>query len=661
MKKNPQPTSPSQWRREEKWKKTISWIYKQHHSGDFGFVDTEAGDGYFVHYRNRHTALDGDTVQAEVKHFRGREEAIIHSILKRSTSPQSGVYFKSQQKNKKWRSFGFVRLQTTSVTKDIFVSDKHSKWAKDKDVVTVMILDWTGRNPEGKILDVLWNKKKKGVLLEALIAESWFHVEYSETELGKLEKLQTNIPKDELSKRTDLRKLLTYTVDGEDAKDLDDAISLELDKNSRGDFYKLYVHIADVTYFVQEWSSLDKTALKKATSVYLADRVIPMLPKKISNELCSLNNDTEKLTMTCEMRIAKDGAVFHTEVYESIIASDYRFTYKEIDEIIAWKLDDKSDLFWWGKLTSEVNDNIKLANTLKEILIKYKSWKWMLEFDFPETRVLVEDYEVQKIYQYPKYDSNELIEQFMILANESVAFKFKKYPFLYRVHEKPKEESVQKLEWTLENFGIDYSFATQNPIEFQELLSKVQDHPKKSSIEKLVLRTLQKAEYKDKNLGHFWLASKFYSHFTSPIRRYPDLQIHRIIKEEIHEKLKGKRLEELKNLLPKVAKQSSEQEQKAEKLEYKVRDYYICQHYSNKIWEQFSWKVSWLIPAWLFIELADTAEGFVELDKFVYSYEEEKVCFYNKVTGKKISLWDNLRVELIEVDMQRLRLNFEIV
>ena len=642
--------------------KVVEWIYSQHHSGDFWFVDVEwVEKGYFVHFRNRSTALDWDTVAADISMFRGKEEAKISKVIERSKATFSWIFFASKNKNKQGKSFGFVRLTTTSVTKDVFIPAKHTKDAQDQDMVTLQITEWTEKNPAGKVVEVLWNAKKKWMLLESMIAESGFRKEYPESILNKLEKISSEIENEELSKRTDLRELLTFTIDWEDAKDLDDAISLEIAESEKWEFYKLYVHIADVTHFVKEGSDIDKIALKKATSVYLADRVIPMLPQKLSNDLCSLNNESEKLSLTCEMHIGKSGWVFHTEVYESIIKSDYRFTYKEIDQLLAWDLDSESELFWGGKLTTETIKILEQCEKLKLQLVEYKSWKGMLEFDFPETRVLIEDYEVQKIYEYPKYESNEMIEQFMVLANESVAFQFKKYPFLYRVHEKPKEESVQKLEKNLENFDIEYKFYNSSSAEFLELLRKVKDHPKAKVIEKLVLRTLTKAEYKDKNLGHFWLASKFYSHFTSPIRRYPDLQIHRIIKQKIHNNLNPGKIDFYKQNLPNIAKQSSEQERKAEKLEYRVRDYYICQYYSDKVGQNFTWKVSWMIPAWIFIELPDSAEWFVEMEKFTYAYDEETMTFHNKVTSVEVTLWDELEITLTWVDSQRFRLNFEIV
>lgn len=642
--------------------KTAVWVYKQHSSGDFWFVDVEGVEKwYFVHFNNRSTAIDGDSVKIQIKDFRGKEEGIIIEIVERSENTFSGVFFAGKTQNKKWHGFWFVRLNSSNITKDIFIPGKASKNANDKDAVIVKILRWEQKNPEGKIVDIVWPSDKKWIMLESLIAETWFKQEFPEKIEADLEKLKANIDPEERSKRKDLTDLMTFTIDGEDAKDLDDAISLEIDENGKGEYHKLYVHIADITHYVKEWSELDTLALKKWTSVYLADRVIPMLPRKLSNGLCSLNNDTEKLALTCEMHIAKNGEVFFINVYESIIKSNYRFTYKEIDELQAGKLDETSDLFGGWKLTAEIIKIITNAENLKKILTQSKLGKWMLEFDFPETKVLVEDYEVQKIYEYPKYESNDMIEQFMILANESVALHFKKYPFLYRVHEIPKDESIWKLVKALEAFGIDYSFYKISPLEFQELLTLVAKHPKRKAIEKLVLRTLQKAEYKDKNLKHFWLASSHYSHFTSPIRRYPDLQIHRIIKQKLARKLTPEKIAHYKEILPQVAQKSSGQEQKAEKLEYRVRDYYITQFYSNKIGEEFEATVSWLIKPWVFVELPDSAEWFVEMNTTIFEFDQEQAMFHNKQSGKHVQLWDELKVRLKEADMKLLRLNFEII
>lgn len=648
--------------KETQKKKKVQWIYKQHHSGDFWFVDVEWVDkGYFVHFRNRDTALDGDTVEVAISLFRGKEEAKITQIIERSENTFSGVFMAGKTKNKFWKRFWFVKLTTANIQKDIFIPPKFSKDARDKDMVLVKIGKWEWRNPEWKVVQVLGSSTKKWIQLESMIAESGFNAEISEKLQKNLDSLDSHIDSSERKRRKDLTELLTFTIDGEDAKDLDDAISIELSNNERWDFHKLYVHIADVAHFVKEWTELDTQAIKKWTSVYLADRVIPMLPQKLSNDLCSLNTSSEKLSLTCEMHIDNTGWVFYSEVYESIIKSNYRFTYKEIDEIEDKKLDKNSDLFWGWNLTSTIIETLGYAQFLKNALLESKRKKWILEFDFPETRVLIEDYEVQKIYEYPKYRSNILIEQFMVLANEQVALLHKKIPFLYRIHDIPKEESLSRLQALLEKFEIEYTFFSNTPWAFRELLWIVEKHPKKAVLEKMVLRSLQKAEYKEKNVGHFWLASKNYSHFTSPIRRYPDLQNHRIIKEKLSWKLNDHRKAHYKETLPKVALSSSQQEQKAEKLEYRVRDYYITKYYSEKVWEQFSVKVSGLIPAGVFVELPDSAEWFVEMNKTIHEYREEEYGFFNKMTEESLSLWDSLQVQLIEADMKLMRLNFEIV
>ncbi len=425
-------------------KKTITWIYSQSKTGDFGFVDVEWLDKWFYVFPfNKKDALDGDEVLADIKIFKGKEEAVIRKIIKRTEKILIWEF-------EIWKNgnFWFVKLKDNSFRKDAFIPWKYIWKAKGWNIVWIQIIKWEGKNPEAKIINILWNKWDKWLDIEWFILESWFNEDFPYKVEKELEKINDKILEKELKNRKDFRDLFTFTIDWEDAKDLDDAISIEVIENWN---YKLYVHIADVAEYIKEWSDLDKTAFKRWTSVYLSDRVIPMLPKKLSNDLCSLNPHTDKLTLTCEMLISKSWELKNTILHESIINSDFRLTYKWVDEIVEWKGDYDNDLI---KI-------IKNADNLKKIISKNKEISWVLNFDFPETKVILdENKKVLEIKQYPRYKSNKMIEEFMIMANYAVSKKFSSYPFLYRIHEYPKGEDIEKLQKVLDLFSIKYKIKT---------------------------------------------------------------------------------------------------------------------------------------------------------------------------------------------------------
>jgi len=633
-------------------KKTLTWIYSQSKTGDFGFVDVPGLEKWFYVFPfNKKDALDWDEVEAEIKVFKWKEEAVIKKIIKRSEKILIWEF-------EMWKSlkFWFVKLKDPAFRKDIFIPWKFIKKAKNTDIVWVIITKWEGKNPEGKIQHILWKSWEKWLEVEGFILESWFIEKFPESVEREVKNIHKNI---KIHKnRQDLRKLFTFTIDWEDAKDLDDAISVKKQENWD---YKLYVHIADVAHYIQENSELDKEAFERGTSVYLADRVIPMLPEKLSNDLCSLNPNTDKLTLTCEMLISSSWNLKETNIYESIINSDVRLTYKWVDEIIKW--------IW--KYDEKLIQIIKNADSLKKIIARNKEISGVLNFDFPETKVILdEDKNVVEIKEYPRYDSNKTIEEFMIMANYAVSKQFSSYPFLYRIHEDPSWEGMEKLQKVLDLFGIKFKFKKFNTKEFSQLLELL-DSPSplkgegargwgyKPILEKIILRTLSKAIYSPENLWHFWLWIDFYSHFTSPIRRYPDLQIHRIIKEKINKKLDKKRINHYKDILKLVAIKCSDQEKKAERLEYKVRDYFIVDYYSDKVWEEFVWNITTIMKNWFFIALSDTSEGFVEIKKWE-SFEELQE-YRDLSTWKKYILWEKVKIKLIEADMEKIRLNFALI
>ena len=645
------------WKRKEateNWENTIEWVFSQW-NWDFWFVDVEwVEKWYFVFWNNKKGALDWDKVLAITKIFNWKEEATVIKVVERKLDLIVWEYIP-------WKDnrFWFVKPNNPSVKTDIFVPGKRSMDAQSWDIVWVYVVDWTGKNPEWTIKEIIWKKWDQKIDVLGIIVEWWARLKFSEEVTNYAKSFKTEIKEKEAKKREDLTKLFTFTIDWEDAKDLDDAISI---KKLEQWWFKLFVHIADVSHYVREWNPLDKEAYKRATSTYLVDRVIPMLPEALSNDLCSLNPNTKKLTLTCEMIIWNNWKIKSQKVYESIISSDFRLTYKEVDEIILWKLNVDDKLMFWWIISKEIVTKLKLSNLLKSKITKYRNGVWVLNFEFPETKILLDkDDKPVEIKEYPRYNSNKMIEEFMISANEAVSREFSELPFLYRIHEEPKEDSVAKLQETLNLFNIKFQLKNGNTKEFAELIDSLENEKesKKMFLEKAILRTLSKAVYSKENFWHFGLGLNFYSHFTSPIRRYPDLQIHRIIKEKIHWKLNKSRKLYYDTILDKVSKHTSDKERKAEKLEYKVRDYYTVQFYKDKIWEEFEANINWVISKWFFVSLKDTSEWFVEMNnsEFREEFQEHK----DLSTWKVYKLWDSLKVKLVEVDETLLRLNFEIV
>ncbi len=640
----------------------VIWTYSQG-NWFFWFVDTlleteewTEKKWYFVFSKNKNTAMDWDLVEASVKVFNWKEEAEIIRVIERKK--WLVVWHYKPSKNNFW----FVIPKDKNIKNDIFVASTNAMWAHDWDVVGVEITKWSKKNPEWVIKEIISSKgnlDKREEEILTLAVEWWARISFPDEVQDQLSDIWEDVNKEEISRRKDFRDLFTFTIDWADAKDLDDAISLEIMDNWD---YKLYVHIADVTNYVTEKSALDNEALERWTSIYLADRVIPMLPEKLSNNLCSLNPYTDKLTMTCEMHIwGKTGHLVKTKLYESVINSNFRLTYKDVDDIEKKHYNVWDELMFKWEVTKELLDTIKNANELKEIINTHRLKSGNLDFDFPETVVeFDEKWEPIGVKEYPKYNSNKLIEIFMVSANEAVAKEMQRFPFVYRIHEKPKENDILDLQDKLNLFWIKFKFDEWSTSEFSELLDKLDEleDSKRRFLEKMTLRTLSQANYSHVNFWHFGLWLQFYSHFTSPIRRYPDLQIHRIIKEFLNNNLDSKEQEHYKKILPKVTKHCSERERMSEKLEYKVRDYFLVKYYKNKIWEEFTWVINWMISKWIFVTLPDTAEWFVEMESSSF---DEKMQTHRDKLWNKYTLWDEIKVRLIEADEVLLRLNFEIV
>lgn len=625
-------------------------IYKQGQWA-FGFVDTvneQTGEkkGYFTHESKKLDAFEGDEVAFEVQHFKGREEAQVTKVLKRSEHLIVGTL-------KVGKTYAFVMSQNPLIKNDIFIPGKYIWGYSDGAQVAVQIIKWESKNPEWRIIESLEGLPKGREDIYKIAFEMWARKSFSPAVMDETKSLNDYISESDLKYRKDCRDLLTYTIDGAESKDLDDAISLE--KVDSG--HILYVHIADVSHYVREDTPLDREARKRGTSIYLADQVIPMLPKEISNGLCSLHPGEDKLTLTCEMHIDKTWKMTKSEVYNSVIISDYRLTYKEIDEFVSWEIKSWDDLLFGEKVSEYLSENIKDLKILTDILSQNTENRGSLDFDFPETKIILDDtWHPTEYKKSVRYNSYKIIEECMVLANESVSKQYQKYPFLYRVHEDPDGEDVEKFTKMLETVIP----GTKIPEDFPWILSLLQSDSGLQYLQKLLLRSLSKARYSEKNLGHFGLALKFYSHFTSPIRRYPDLQIHRIIKEIAQWKFGAERRDYYNEILPKVARRSSETADKSEKMEYKVRDMLACKYMADKLGQEFTGNISGMIEKWFFIELPDTIEWFVDYGMTGLSYNPEKMLLED-ATWKELHFGSEVQVKLIDIDEQRKRLEFELV
>ncbi|MDD4151996.1 MAG: ribonuclease R [Candidatus Gracilibacteria bacterium] len=634
--------------------KKIIGIYHQG-KGDFGFVDLETEKkGFYVFPRNKFTAIDGDQVEAIVKTFKGRDEAVITKVTKRAEHIFIGTYIES-------KNYGFVRVDSNMLENDIFVAGTNTLKAKDGDNVVVKITKWERKNPDGKITEILPDFKGNKADLYKIIIESGLKSSFGEKVIEEVNKIPLKTNEKEINRRKDFRKLFTTTIDGITARDLDDAISIEKLENGN---HKLYVHIADVTHYVWENTPLDREALNRSTSTYYPSGVIPMLPEKLSNGLCSLNPNEDKLTLTACMEIGKTGEIINTEVYESVIKSNYRLTYDEVYYLLG-NAGDKLEL--QDDISKKQQDKILIdflqtANNLKQIIEKRKKMMGVLDFNFSEIKIEVNDeFQPIKIEKYDRNFAHKIIEEFMIIANEAVGKKFSTTPFLYRIHRDPAGEDIEKLQKMLHIFGIKTMLPEKiSPKSFQGVLEEIKIHAKGEIISKFVLRTLQKAIYSEVNEGHFGLALDYYSHFTSPIRRYPDLQIHRIIKEKINKKLDRERIKHYKNLLPEVARITSEKEEKSEKIEYKINDYLKAKFVEDKVGEKFEGTISGIIANGIFVELNNFVEGMVRFESMrgTWTYDNEAMETHEQKSGKTFKLGDSLEIIIDRVNPMEGKIDF---
>ncbi|MGL4873063.1 MAG: ribonuclease R [Clostridium sp.] len=632
----------------------------QAHAKGFAFLipENEGEKDVFIAGSALNGAMNGDKVIVQVTRedkggIRKREGEVL-SIVERANTTIIGEYEES-------RNFGFVIPEDTRLTQDIFVSKKERCGAKGGDIVIVEITKWPEgrRSPEGKIKEVLGKKGDKGLDILTIIKKHGLPEEFPQSVLNFADNIKEEIEEKEYKRRTDFRDLKMVTIDGEDAKDLDDAVSIERLDNG---MYKLGVHIADVSHYVRENNPLDKEALNRATSVYLIDRVIPMLPKKLSNGICSLNPKVDRLTLSCIMTIDKKGKVVAHEIHEAIIRTNERMTYTDVTKI----LKDKDEEVI--KRYDYLYDDFLAMEELATILNNRRMSRGSIDFDFPEAKITLDKMgKPIEIKPYPREISNRMIEEFMLVCNETVAedMYWQKMPFVYRIHEDPDEEKLSKFREFVYNLGYPMKTNAEiHPKMMQEVLDKVKGKSEETIVSTLMLRSMMKARYAPECVGHFGLAAEYYCHFTSPIRRYPDLQIHRIIKENLNGKLEGKRLEKLKGIVEHASKQSSDMEKLATEAEREVDDLKKAEFMLDRVGEEFDGIISSVTSFGMFIELPSTIEGLVHitaLDDDYYVYDEDHLSLIGERTKKIYKLGDNVHIKCSRVDIDNREVYFDLL
>lgn len=632
-------------------KQKVTGKFQSTKSG-YGFVVTEEMEqDIFISSDDINGAFHGDTVEVVILDVkRGlKPEGYISKVIDRSLKSLVGTFDEC-------KGYGFVIPDNTKFTKDIFVSKNNCLHAKNKDKVVVEITNYGTKssNPEGVITEVIGNIKQPGAAVYCIARSYNLKMNFDAEQLTDAMKLNNlSAITSEISNRKDLRGIYTITIDGEDAKDLDDAITVE----PISDGYILGVHIADVTHYVAEYSALDREARKRGTSVYLPDRVIPMLPKDLSNGICSLNAGEDRLCLSCIMKIDNDGNMISGEVVESVINVNRRCSYNEVQEYFDGKLN------FDGELSELLDNALILSNKFKAKRME----RGLVDFDFPEAKIILDKRgRAVKILPYERNDATMLIENFMLLANETVAetYFWMDIPFLYRVHETPDEDKVRKLASLLYGLGYTMKGKSTHSKDFQKILSEFEGKPEEAFVSRFVLRSMKQAKYSTESLGHFGLAVKYYSHFTSPIRRYPDLQIHRIIKEVIHNEMDDNRLEHYNYLLPDVAASSSNAERVAKEVERECDKLMKAQYMQRHIGEEFEGIISSITSWGMYVELENTVEGMVRLssmDDDYFIYDEDRMELYGEHTNLTYHIGQIVKVVVVGADTTMRTVDFELV
>ncbi len=628
----------------------------------FGFVIQEgAEEDIFISEENINGAFQGDQVEFIVtKEPDGkRKEGKIVKILSHGTEKLVGIY-------EKCKSFGFVRPDNQRILKDIYIPSGKDKGAMTGHKVVVELTSYGGERtkPEGKIVEILGHVNDPGTDILSIVKGYDLPTEFSQRILNQAERVGKEVTEADRNGRMDLRSMQMVTIDGEDAKDLDDAVSLTMEDG----YYHLGVHIADVTNYVQEKSAIDREALERGTSVYLADRVIPMLPHKLCNGICSLNEGEVRLALSCMMKIDGKGEVVDHQIKETVVQVTKRMSYKGVQKILEEQTLEEEERQESNTCKELVPMLLKMAE-LSKILRKKRQDRGAIDFEFPETKVILdENGKPVEIKPYERNDATKMIEDFMLLANETVAeeYYWRELPFLYRTHEQPDEEKIKQLSTFINNFGYHIHIGNSEirPKEVQKLLGKVEGTSEEAMIARLTLRAMKQAKYSPENTGHFGLAAKYYTHFTSPIRRYPDLQIHRIIKENLRGRLNEERIEHYNQILTEVAVSASERERRAEEAERETIKLKKAEFMIQNIGKEFEGVVSGITKWGIYVELSNTVEGLVHVMNMHddhYDYIESSYEMVGEHTGKVYRLGQRVMVKVAGVDKQQRTIDFLLV
>lgn len=619
------------------------------HARGFGFVTPDAGgEDIFIPASETMGAMQKDRVLYKVLHKaeKGKKaDGVIVRILERGQQRIVGTFEAGS------KGYGFVVADDKKIAKDIFISRENTKGAVTGHKVVVEITDYgeDRRNPEGKVIEILGHINDPGVDILSVIRRYELAVEFPEEVYAEIEHLGTEVAEADKKGREDLRDLLTITIDGADAKDLDDAVSLK--RLGNGNF-ELGVHIADVSHYVRENTALDKEAYARGTSVYLVDRVIPMLPHKLSNGICSLNPHVDRLALSCLMEVNGRGEVVSHRILESIINSDYRMTYTAVREI----LEDGTPALL--EQYAEILPMLEDMEELRQILGEKRRKRGSVNFDLPESKIILdENGKPIDIKPYEKSIATNMIEEFMLVCNETIAENsfWQEMPFMYRSHQEPDEDKLEKMEQFLRGFGyyLRKKDGEIHPRELQKVLQKAEETDEERIITRMVLRSMMQARYTAENGGHFGLAAKYYCHFTSPIRRYPDLEIHRMIKKMLHGELDEKASVYYRRKMPDWAKHCSKQERVAEDAERDTDALKKVEFMEDKVGQIYEGIISGVTNWGIYVELPNTIEGMValsQMDDDYYEFDEKKMLVFGKRTKKSYRLGDKVVVSVAKVD-----------
>lgn len=636
--------------------KVITGVFTANARG-FGFVTVEgAEEDFFISEENINGAIHEDVVQILLVPSSGkRKEGKIVKVVEHGMKTLVGTYEKSSS------NYGFVRPDNPRILMDVFVPVERSKGAVDGHKVVVEFTSYgeNGKKPEGKIVEIIGHINDPGTDIMSLVKAYDLPTEFSGKILNQVERVAKDVTSADMAGRLDLRDWQTVTIDGEDAKDLDDAVTV----TKQDGYYELGVHIADVTNYVQENSALDVEALKRGTSVYLVDRVIPMLPHKLSNGICSLNQGEDRLTLSCIMTVDEKGNIVDHRIAETVIRVDRRMSYTDVNKIITLKDPETTEKY------KEFADMFFLMKELADLLRAKRRKRGSIDFDFPETKVIMdgEGHPVE-IKPYDRNPATKIIEDFMLAANETVAqdYFWQEIPFLYRTHETPDTEKIKKLSTFINNFGYHIHVGSDevHPKELQKLLEKIENTSVEPLISRLTLRSMKQARYAVECVGHFGLAAKYYCHFTSPIRRYPDLQIHRIIKDNLRGRMNEKRQQHYNAILPAVAKQTSDLERRAEEAERETIKIKKVEYMEQRIGQIYEGVISGITKYGMYVELPNTIEGMIHVSSIpgdYFEYVEDTYEMVGEHTGKSYKLGQTIKIQVIGTDRLLRTIDFAIM